>query len=60
MQGWRTAESKTTITLSVFMFQGTDVAQVFRSHLPQLFQKEHLTTFLSKFSIDLKYGYEHL
>lgn len=42
--------------LSLFMFQGTNVAHV----LPQHFQKEHLSTSFSKFDVDLNYGYEHL
>lgn len=33
---WRTEESKTTIVLSVFMFQGTDVAQVFGLTFPHI------------------------
>lgn len=45
----RTAESKTTVIPSVFMFQGTNVAWV----LPQHFQKKHLSTSLSKFNVDL-------
>lgn len=52
----RAGESKTTMILSVFMFQGTNVAHV----LPQHFQKEHLSTSFSKFDVDLNYGYEHL
>lgn len=41
---------------SVLVFQGTNVARV----LPQHFQKKNLSTSLSKFNVDLNYGYAHL